>query len=108
MSTSKVSLVIKSFERQIAENAAGFVMQYTRQMGVNASLVRLPTKVKRFSILKSPFKYHKHFEAFQVWPLPGISPSDGAVAGERSCISLLCPSAVYDLQTAHHYQAHAA
>ncbi len=66
MSTSKISLVIKSFERQIAENAAGFVMQYTRQMGVKASLVRLPTKTKRFSLLKSPFKYHKHFEAFQV------------------------------------------
>ena len=48
MSTAKVSLVIKAFERQIAENAAGFVMQYTRQMGVKASLVRLPTQVKRF------------------------------------------------------------
>ena len=66
MSTAKVSLVIKAFERQIAENAAGFVMQYTRQMGVQASLVRLPTKVQRFALLKSPFKYHKHFEAFQV------------------------------------------
>eukprot|EP01052_Picozoa_sp_SAG31_P022753 SAG31_NODE_1828_length_7159_cov_58.418980_3_plen_160_part_00 len=29
------------------------------------ALARLPAKVKRFSILKAPFKYHKHFEAFQ-------------------------------------------
>lgn len=29
-------------------------------------MVRLPTHTKKFSILKSPFKYHKAFDAFQV------------------------------------------
>ena len=66
MSTSRVQLVIKAFDRQIAENASLFVMEYAKQMRVKASLVRLPTHHKRFAILKSPFKYHKHFEAFQV------------------------------------------
>lgn len=40
-------------------------IQYAGQLKVDAALSRLPVKVKRFSILKAPFKYHKHFEAFQ-------------------------------------------
>ena len=63
---SRVQMVIKAFDRQTAENAGLYVMHYAKEMrGVRASLVRMPTKVKRFALLKSPFKYHKHFEAFQ-------------------------------------------
>jgi ribosomal protein S10 len=40
-------------------------VQYSHQLVGKPALSRLPTKFKRFSILKSPFKYHKHFEAFQ-------------------------------------------
>lgn len=129
MSTSKISLVIKSFERQIAENASNFVMQYTRQMGVKASLVRLPTKVKRFSLLKAPFKYHKHFEAFQVRPAlrhSGLRPRR-TTTDVRMCAAVLLlgrwllplpPAAgcycvvvlraVHDVQAADYDQAHAA
>lgn len=62
---SKVQLVIKSFDKRIAESAGGFVVQYARELGMRASLVRLPAQVKRFQVLKAPHKYHKAWDAFQ-------------------------------------------
>jgi ribosomal protein S10 len=39
--------------------------QYAQSLGAKSTMTRMPTSVQRFSVLKSPFKYHKAFDAFQ-------------------------------------------
>jgi len=64
-STATYQLRMRGFDSRIVERAGSYVAAYAKALNLEHSHVRLPRRIRRFSALKSPFKFHKHWDHFE-------------------------------------------
>ena len=62
----KCSIKLKSFNYLILEKITEFCIEESKQLeSINISIIRLPKKIKKFSLIKSPHVHKKSREQFE-------------------------------------------
>ncbi len=63
----KCNIKLKAFNYMILEAVSDFCLNEAKKMALKkASLIRLPKKIKKFSLIKSPHVHKKSREQFEV------------------------------------------
>ena len=67
MTTQKIRVSLKSYDHKLLDKSAAEIVETVRRTGANvAGPIPLPTKINRFTVLRSPHVDKKSREQFEV------------------------------------------
>ena len=64
--TSKIRIKLKSFDHRMIDFSVQQIIEAAERTGASVSAVPLPTKIKRFCVIRSPHVFKKSREHFEL------------------------------------------